>query len=369
MPDQGDGTKNMMEEALNDGQLDPDSDGGPTPATEEAGDGTAGGPTPDSGPTDSDEPSDESEGVDQDTSAEDEETLPEEEAEEQLDESEEADSTADQDQDSEDSGEDEEEDDEPVFVGEHSEYETMEEWREGTKKKDELIYRYRDQLQEERQQKQELRSQVNSLQEAMPQDQRKEMVIQRYMREELPEEDEELLDMSDEELDSDREKQRKLDKARAKAEARFESELEQAEKREKQKLKERRERLNEATEFVTSNVTDDEFNATTAEDRIRLKNFFEEVPEGEDYNRAEKGVLLYADYGPEVAKYYLEGIKQEFVGEQKESVEETLDESDPEPKPQTKPSSDGPDQPEPETEQEFESDSPLETLIAAQSES
>lgn len=353
MPDQA---KETLTSAIEGGQLDPESDEGPTPDAEGSGESDAGGPTPDSSPTDADGSSPESEAEEQE-SAED---VTEEEVEEP-----EADDTAtDQDQDSdEDSGDEGIEEDEYFFDGEYSEYKTEKEARQGIEKKDELIYKYRDQLQEERKEKQEAKAQVQSLRETMPEDQQKEMVVRQYMRDELGEENEELLNMSDEEIESDSEKFKTLQKARAKAEARYENDLEKAEQQQQEKLQERRERLDEANNFVTDWVTEDKFNATTSEDRIELRDHFETTPDDGEYNRAEKAVLLYADYGEDVAKNYLEGIRQQFVDTQREKVEETIDDSNPEPKSPPQPSSDDPN---PEEEEEgFQSDNPMDTLRAS----
>jgi hypothetical protein len=359
-----DAAKETMEDALNDGQLDPGLDDGPTPTDEDSGESEAGGPTPDSGPTDSDEVS-EQEDVEV-TSEEEDETLPEEEAEEQLeDEEEEADVADDQDQDSEDSDEEEEEEDEFYFEGEHSKYKSEKEAKNAIDKKDELIYRYRDQLENERQQRQEAESQVESLKQTMPEDQQKELLVRNYMQDELGEDDQELLEMSDEELESNPAKKERLIKARARAEARLEEEIEKAEQQQKQQIQQRREKLNEANEFVTEWVTEDKFNAHSSEDRIQLKQHFEEVPDGEDYNRAERAVLLYSDYGRDVAKHYLEGIRQDFIDERQEAVEKVVEDSDPEPKSTPQPSSDGPTQPENDEPEEFESDNPFETMTAA----
>lgn len=350
--------KETMTQALDDGQLDAEVDDGPTPTDETSEESEAGGPTPDSGPTDSDEASEDVE-VDGEVESTDEEELPEEEAEEQLEEAEqdsEADSADDQDQDSEDSGEDEEGEDEFYFEGEHSKYKTEDEAKSAIEKKDELIYRYRDQLEEERRQRQQAESQVESLKETMPEDQQEELLIQNYMQDELGEDAQDLMKLSDEELDANPEKRKRLTKARARAEARLEQEIENAKEQQEKQRKKRRETLQEANEFVTNWVTEDKFNAHSAEDRIDLKNHFETVPDGQDYNRAERAVLLYSDHGADVARHYLEGIRQEFIDERQEAVEETVEESEPEPKSTPKPSSERPNDPQPQSNQEEEED-------------
>lgn len=346
MPD--DTAEEILDEAVDvEDEVVSDSDSGPTPADEESTGDEAGRHTPDSDPTDAD--------------GSDEDTTPEEKAEEQLEEEEESeDAATDQDQDSEDSGEEEEEEDEFYFQGEHSDYQTEEELREGVNKKDELLNRYRSELEEARREAEQAKAQVQSLREAMPQDQQKEMVVQQYMREELDDGDEDLLSMSEEEIESDRDKRIKLEKARAKAEARYENELDKAKEQQKQQLQQRRERLDEADNFVTSWVTPDKFSANTSEDRIELRNYFEEVPEGEEVNRAEKAVLLYADYGEDAAENYLEGIRSRFLGDQQEKVEETIDKSTPEPKPEPTPSSESRSETEEETG--YNPESPFEAL-------
>lgn len=349
-----DQAKETIEEAIEGGQLDPDSDSGPTPDNEDSGESDAGGPTPDSSPTDAD-------GSSPDSTTDEQESV-EEQTENQV--AEEDTAATDQDQDSdEDSSEGEIEEDDYFFEGEYSEYKTPEEARQGIETKDDIIYETKSELEQEREKRQKVEAQLQSLRETMPEDQQKEMVVRRYMRDELGEEDQDLLEMSDEDIEADREKRIKIEKARAKAEARYENELEEAEQEQQQKLQQRRERLDEANNFVTDWVTEDKFDATTSEDRIKLREHFEKAPDDGEYNRAEKAVLLYADYGKDVAQNYLEGIRQDFVDSQRQEVEQTIQESEPEPKPEPQPSSDDPTTEE--SQDRFESDNPHETLRAS----
>lgn len=242
------------------------------------------------------------------------------------------------------------------YEGKHSRYQSEDEYKQAIDLKDELVHQYRSQLSELEEKYTEAKSVLDEQNRILPEDQRKQVLIRAYQLEELGDKRDEILAMSEEDVDSNPEVQDKLKRAEIRAEIRYENEVKKAQDDRQRQLTERKSRLAEAEKFVREHVTEKRFGANSVEDRIRLGRFFQEETGTQGLNRAEALMMLYDEHGKELAEWALAGAVNQFGSRRQKKVEETVDKAKPAPRTPTPPAP---------TPKPKKFDTPLDTLLAS----